>query len=108
MFRDMGELPAASYDGLVAASRAQFAEAIPAGRYHGWLAVRTDRPEEVVAGAGPQPIGRLPRPAAPRRLLRAAAGHAFAGVPERPRGPPPPAARRTGGAVGPARAPPRP
>lgn len=84
MFRDMGELPAASYDGLVAASLAHFAEALPAGRYHGWLAVRADRPEEVVAGAGLQLIERLPRPDAQGRVIAASEGYVFNVFTERP------------------------
>jgi GNAT superfamily N-acetyltransferase len=84
MFRDMGELPAAAYDGLVAASLAHFADALPAGRYHGWLAVRSDRPEEVVAGAGLQLIERLPRPDALGRVIAASEGYLFNVFTERP------------------------
>ena len=84
MFRDMGELPAASYDGLVAASLAHFAEAISAGRFHGWLAVRADRPEEIVAGAGVQLIERLPRPDARGRVTAASEAYVFNVFTERP------------------------
>ena len=84
MFRDMGELPAASYAGLVAASLAHFVEALPAGRYHGWLAVRLDRPVEVVAGAGLQLIERLPRPDAQGRVIAASEGYVFNVFTERP------------------------
>jgi GNAT superfamily N-acetyltransferase len=77
MFRDMGELPQESYAALLAASQAHFAEAIPAGRYHGWVAVRADRPEEVVAGVGLQLIERLPRPDTRGRLVAASEGYVF-------------------------------
>jgi GNAT superfamily N-acetyltransferase len=84
MFRDMGELPAASYAGLVAASLAHFVEALPAGRYHGWLAVRADRSEDVVAGAGLQLIDRLPRPDAQGRVIATSEGYVFNVFTERP------------------------
>lgn len=84
MFRDMGELPAECYAPLLAASQAHFVDALPAGRYHGWLAVRAGRPEQVVAGAGLQLIERLPRPDAQGRVIAASEGYVFNVFTERP------------------------
>lgn len=71
MYQDMGELPAALYDPLARAARAYFSAAIPEGRYVGWVAELSERPGEIVGGAGLQLRELLPRPhVAGERLLR--------------------------------------
>jgi GNAT superfamily N-acetyltransferase len=60
MFKDMGELPLAGYTALLEASREYFVEATSTGRYWGWVAVRADRPEEIVAGVGVLVRERVP------------------------------------------------
>ncbi|MBI1873477.1 MAG: GNAT family N-acetyltransferase [Acidobacteria bacterium] len=62
MFRDMGILPSALSDELTAESARYLEAAIPSGEYLGWLASPTDRPQEIVAGAGVQRRRVLPHP----------------------------------------------
>ena len=70
MFRDMGDLPDELYAPLENAARADLAAWLAAGEYVGWVACRADRPGEIVAGAGIQLRGLLPRPDPGRRALR--------------------------------------
>ena len=62
MFTDMGKLPRALYDVLVAESMRYLEGAIPIGEYLGWLAAPRDRPQEIIAGAGVQQRHVLPHP----------------------------------------------
>ena len=62
MFTDMGVLPAALRDRLVADSTRYFERAIPSGEYLGWLAAPTNLPRQIVAGAGVQRRQVLPHP----------------------------------------------
>jgi GNAT superfamily N-acetyltransferase len=64
MFRDMGGLPDALHDPLVAGTARYLEEAIPSGEYVGWLASPLDTPTTIVAGAGIQRRRALPRPRA--------------------------------------------
>ena len=54
MFSDMGILPAAARDALIALTTDYLQTALPAGEYLGWLAAPDDAPESVIAGAGVQ------------------------------------------------------
>ena len=67
MFRDMGDVPDALYPGLLAASRAWFERAVPAGEYVAWLAFPAGS-NEVVAGAGVHLRTVIPRPRARREV----------------------------------------
>ena len=62
MFLDMGSATPAVAGRLTAASEEYLRDAIPGGRYLGWLAVADDNPSRVVAGAGVQPRPALPFP----------------------------------------------
>jgi len=62
MFVDMGTLPVARYDDLVAATIAYLERAIPAGEYVAWVAAPVDDPNAIVAGAGAQVRSVLPHP----------------------------------------------
>src|SRR6266850_1542471 len=73
MFTDMGELPPALYDALVAASARELQAALAAGDYVGWLAAPRGAPREIVAGAGVQIRRVLPHP------LRGAGGVLLSG-----------------------------
>ena len=71
----MGELPDGLHDTLVAAARAYFTQAIPDGRYVGWVAELDDQSNGIVAGAGLQLRELLPRPNGARgRLVRGPQG----------------------------------
>jgi GNAT superfamily N-acetyltransferase len=61
MFRDMGSGTDAELDAMLVTAEAFLREALPAGRYRGWLAETKDG--HVVAGAG---IAIFPWPGAPR------------------------------------------
>jgi GNAT superfamily N-acetyltransferase len=61
MFRDMGQLPAATYQELVDRTVAYLPQAITAGEYIGWLVSAPGSPE-IIAGAGAQLRRILPRP----------------------------------------------
>ena len=63
MFTDMGDLAAADWDALAAASGTYFAAALPAGTYVAWLVTPHGQPDQVVAGGGMQIRAVLPRPA---------------------------------------------
>jgi GNAT superfamily N-acetyltransferase len=52
MFADMGTLPRALYDDLVAATVHYLEQAMPAGEYVAWLATPAREPGVIVAGAG--------------------------------------------------------
>ena len=62
MFTDMGELPPALYDPLLAASTRDLEAAIRAEDYVGWLAAPRGAPRQIVAGAGMQMRRMLPHP----------------------------------------------
>jgi GNAT superfamily N-acetyltransferase len=62
MFRAMDQLDPAAYAPLWQESERYFAWAIPAGEFVGWVAVPDSDPQTVVAGAGVQIRGILPRP----------------------------------------------
>jgi len=71
----MGELPAGLYDTLIEAARAYLTQAIPDGRYVGWVAELDAGSREVVGGAGLQLRELLPRPDVAReRLVRGPQG----------------------------------
>ena len=71
----MGELPAGLYDTLIQAARAYLTQAIPDGRYVGWVAELDAGSREVVGGAGLQLRELLPRPdIAHERLVRGPQG----------------------------------
>ncbi len=75
MFRDMGELSEDLSDTLIEASQAYFKQAIPDGRYVGWVAELREPPGEIVGGAGLQLCELLPRPDPGReRLVRGPQG----------------------------------
>ncbi|HEX8696346.1 MAG TPA: GNAT family N-acetyltransferase [Longimicrobium sp.] len=71
MFREIGGLAEELYAPLVAASRAFYERAIPAGEYVAWVAVPAERPDEVAASAGVQLRALMPRPTADGRLAEA-------------------------------------
>jgi hypothetical protein len=52
MFSDMGTLPSPLYDALLAATVRYLEHRMPAGEYVGWLAMPSEMPETIVAGAG--------------------------------------------------------
>ena len=70
MFRDMGELAEEAYELLLEAARRDLATWLAAGEYVGWVASPTERPGEIVAGAGIQLRRLLPRPEQGGRALR--------------------------------------
>jgi GNAT superfamily N-acetyltransferase len=70
MFRDMGELPEAQSEPLVAASEDLLKQLIATEEYVGWLASPAGRPEEIVGGAGVQIRTLLPRPMPGRGTIR--------------------------------------
>jgi ribosomal protein S18 acetylase RimI-like enzyme len=64
MFRDMGEIARHLEQELTGASKSFFRSAIASGEYLAWLAIRTDAPDRVVAGAGLWLRSMIPRPRA--------------------------------------------
>lgn len=62
MFRDMGELQDDHYSTLVAAAEGDLAAWLASGDYVSFVASPSDRPGEIVAGAGIQIRKLLPRP----------------------------------------------
>lgn len=85
MFREMGTLPASQYDALVAASETYFEQAIPAGRYLGWVCEADDAPPRVVGGAGMQTRELAPRPdASGQRLASGPEGYVLNVFTEKP------------------------
>lgn len=72
MFRDMGTLPAATFDGLVNEARLWTERALARGEYLGWLATPRNDPSNIVGGAGVQLRQVAPHPFRPPR------GDAFA------------------------------
>jgi len=62
MFTDMGQLPPALREPLVAAAVQYLEVAVPAAEYVGWLATPAASPEQIVAGAGVQVRRVLPHP----------------------------------------------
>ena len=70
MFRDMGDLAAADWDALAAATARYCAAALPAGDYVAWLVTPTAEPAQIVAGGGLQMRPILPRHATHGGLQR--------------------------------------
>jgi len=70
MFRDMGDLAAADWDALAAATARYCTVALPAGEYVAWLVTPSGQPDQVVAGGGLQIRPILPRHAAGGGLQR--------------------------------------
>jgi len=68
MFSDMGSLPRALYEDLVAATISYLQKALPSEEYVGWLAAPEGQPELIVAGAG-----LLQRRIPPRPVVRSGA-----------------------------------
>ena len=62
MFREMGTVKPSLYGDLLEASRKFFEEAIPAGRYVGWVCECTSPAGTIVGGAGVQLRELAPRP----------------------------------------------
>jgi GNAT superfamily N-acetyltransferase len=62
MFREMHGLDDATCAELTAAARAYLTKAFPSGEYVGWLASPPGEPTRIIAGAGVQIRGILPRP----------------------------------------------
>jgi len=67
MFHDMNEISDEAYDDFLAASQAWTPRALTSGEYIGWLAVPTDQPGLIVAGAGVQLRQVPPHPCRPAR-----------------------------------------
>lgn len=62
LYRDLGQLPEATADPLLAAARRYFEHAIASGEFHGWLASPSGGPGEIIAGAGLRLRAIAPRP----------------------------------------------
>jgi len=62
MFREMGSLDAPVCASLIEAAAEYFARALPSGEYVAWVATPVLDPTTIVAGAGVQLRGMLPRP----------------------------------------------
>jgi GNAT superfamily N-acetyltransferase len=67
MFQEMGEIPAAMFDGFVETSRAWTERALASGEYLGWFAIPKTQPEVIVAGAGVQLRQVPPHPFRPAK-----------------------------------------
>jgi ribosomal protein S18 acetylase RimI-like enzyme len=65
MYHDMGDILESDEARLFDASAAYFRSALDSGEYLAWLAVTSDAPEEIVAGAGLIVRRMIPRPGAP-------------------------------------------
>jgi GNAT superfamily N-acetyltransferase len=74
MFADMGVLPAAERDALIALTEDYLRTALPAEEYLGWLAVPDDAPATVIGGAGVQRRRALPFPSGSGGQQRIATG----------------------------------
>lgn len=61
MYRDMGALPPASRDDLIAHTNEFLQTALTSGQYVGWLATSRDDDATIVGGAGALVRRRLPR-----------------------------------------------
>jgi GNAT superfamily N-acetyltransferase len=62
MYRDMGELTSSDEARLFEATTAYLRPALESGEYLAWLAVTSEAPEQVVAGAGLIVRPMIPRP----------------------------------------------
>lgn len=67
MFQDMGEISSAAFDGFLKASQEWTERALATGEYAGWLAVRKEKLEAVIGGAGAQLRQVPPHPCRPPR-----------------------------------------
>jgi GNAT superfamily N-acetyltransferase len=74
MFTDMGILPAAERDALIALTKDYLRTALPAEEYLGWMAAPDDAPETVIGGAGVQRRRVLPFPSGNGAASRIATG----------------------------------
>jgi GNAT superfamily N-acetyltransferase len=62
MFDEMGEVPPGAFEILRAKSRERLHDLLNRGEYIGWLAIPTQRPDIIAAGAGVQLREVLPHP----------------------------------------------